>query len=514
VAQPIYTLSINDGPPLDSEAGRISVIEKEQANQALGHLTLKIFRFPDQPFLFEHDQIITVFQDGVRIFRGISDSPVAVFSSTDIGHLHTIRDMWHACASPFRKISALPTHGAFTNSMWQLLSDFVDAVLPQYFSMCPWPESVTVRGYGVWPGINGPLYETILVLLRTEMFAATSWDYSAQIPVLRLLNRGDVVRTLDRTIDHIEDIDLSCKLDAVPTSIELVSSEGSDWLGEMSQVYPMDHFDGPDTLFPAGSVRGQYGSVMLVDPGGNLTTVANRAAEALMGMVSTPAWVGSVTIQDPDGACKTGIYPGMTLNFTGNRYKAEWASCNAVVMSVKEDFKLGKTTLTLGQTGRLTPQTAWERCCALLGGRAWVTTTTSRPFQIGWLPILGAPLPVPMPGAGTNATAVLLNVVDTGPGGAGISGQIAMTSGFGGYSGSNLVQLFFNFAATASGTAPIVTVTPANAAAMAALAGQSIAGGQTSPGVTSDNFQLTITGTVAVSEVLLFNFTITPTQVG
>ena len=409
MAQPIYSISIDDGPPLDAEAHRISVIEKSQANQALGHLSLKIFRFPDEDFLFQHDHIITVFQDGVRIFRGVSDSPVAVYSGSDIGHLHTIRDMWHVCSSsPFRKISTLPTHGAFSSSMWKLLSDFVHAVLPQYFTMNAWPESVMVRGYPEWPGINGNLHESILVLLRTEIFAATSWDYTGPVPALRLVNRGDVVRTLDAQADFITEIDLSCKQDVIPTSIELVASEdahGAGYLGEMSQVYPLNFSTGPDTLYPTGSMRGQYGSVMLVDPGGPYAAVLNRGAEVLFDMLSTPVWVGTFTIQDPEGACNTGLYPGVTVNFTGLRYKAEWAACNAVVMSVKEDFKLGKTTVTMGQMGTLSPKTAWERCCALLGARAWTNLATWRPFQIGLLPVLGAPLPIPLPGAGTNATA-------------------------------------------------------------------------------------------------------------
>ena len=93
---------------------------------------------------------------------------------------------------------------------------------------------------------------------------------------------------------------------------------------------------------------------------------------------------------------------------------------------------------------------------------------------------------------------------DTGPSGPGISGTINLTSGFGGYVGTNLVQLNFNFASTTdTAFPPTVTVVPANAAAIAAFTG-----------FTNDQFQLTITGNVAASQVLLFNFTITPTQTG
>ena len=443
-------------------------------------------------------------------------SPTKRDAAGDMGHLHVIKDGWHILHdSPFRSTIGLPTHGAYTTSAWTMMQAFAAAAVPQWLTLPNWPASLPVQGFLQWPLINGQTTESIVRLLRTDIFAGTAWvpgATSAIVPTMRLTTRGDVVHTLKKKqpggIVGVSEIELCPYGDMIPAAVELWSTNAQVWRGEQETIYPFQLVAAPDTYYPVTAPPGGYQNAALFDPGGTLATAKNGAAQAIMAALGQVIWKGSFTYEDE--GCYSGLRPGDTVNFVDPSWDPQWAACRAVIQSVKEDPLTGRTTCTVGISGGRTPKSVFEGLCNWVGARRWIAERTYRAFQAPWLTSGAFPIAIPLAGAGTSATVILTGLGDSGPTGPGITGTIILTTGFSGLSGPDLTRIAYNIPnGIANGASPVLTA--ANAATIALAGGTSDASSMISA---FDDFGFTIstTGGLPASQgtVLQWTFVLTP----
>ncbi|MDB6117756.1 MAG: hypothetical protein JWO08_1537, partial [Verrucomicrobiaceae bacterium] len=293
-----------------------------------------------------------------------------------------LHDPWKVlenCQWRWRNLGPLPAHDAFSSVVWFILKDWQQDVLGDYFIMPGWPNSLPQIKYLYWPNVTGPLAANVTNLLRPLILAAQCWDHSTLPPTMVIRNQGDLVLNLEKEKNGVGDnINLTRRDDLKPKSVELafVDNSGDDdedvvFLRQMRPIFPAFH--SAKAFHPPGATPGEYGSVLVLDPFVDFGQVEDGLAEFIYGMLAVPVWEGSFTVQTyvdmADGGLPLHLAPGMTVNLSGEGYRPEWATMNAVIQAVELDIMTGKATVHVGANGHAALTDIMERARDALGMR-------------------------------------------------------------------------------------------------------------------------------------------------
>lgn len=380
--------TINNGPLLDVEAYGVELLTYSQSNQAEGQMQVTVIRRPDEPFLFQLNDSVTIYINGQRYFTGLADQGTMLASSTDYRHAHVLRDPWTVlenCQWRWRHETPLAGISAVSSNSWLLLMEWQQDILSQYFTMPGWPGSVPQLSYTHWPNITGPLSACVTFLLRPFILVGQSWDHSTLPPTMVIRNQGDLVLNLEKEKHGVgDDIVLTRRDDLKPSSIELVFTD-EDWNGAednyLAQQRPIapvfansEKYMYPPASSPAAPLPGSYGSVMVLDaPYLSSADVDSGLAQFVYEALRLDLWEGTFTVQTyldaADGGTPLRLAPGMTVNLSGGGYSPDWATMNAVIQAVELDMKSGRATVHVGASGHASLTDIMERARDMLSMR-------------------------------------------------------------------------------------------------------------------------------------------------
>lgn len=448
----IYSLSINGADPIDAEANEVELLRREQHNQGVGHVTLMVRRTPDQAPLFAANDKVSIYRDGALWWTGWSGAVTKAYSGSDYGHIHVIEDPWRVCMESYWRggYSDRQTYLSVSSECWRLLRVWQQAILADYFTMPPWPDAIAETTYDRWANINGPLSDSIINLLRTRLLAAVSFDHTYDPPVMQVTNVGQVLRTLHGEADGVTDVSLCRRDDLVPSAVELLGQGGEPFLGLMPDAYPLYQDFTENAFYPLDAKRGGWKCSTIMSPDLSFFETQQGMAKATLDLLSLRVWEGTFGIFD--GACATGLYPGMTINLAGDGYDPEWTGL--VIQSVSEDLYRGETTITVGKHG-MPAATMIQQLHDMMRMRNWNF------FQVPIWPGGGGGSAIVQPGAGTGA-----EVEVTADGN--LSGTIRLVTGLTGIVGTDLVKVSYGAAISSGSSSVLLTATNGAAAALGA----------------------------------------------
>lgn len=305
---------------------------------------------------------------GERWFHGLSENPTYLAAATTDEQTLTIRGPEHLLENVAwrHEITEPDFHlpieddasvGVLATRQWTQLRERIETALSGYLTVpTSWPATFPQLRLGSCPQTIGSLAQNIRALMKWVPGAARRWNYTAEVPAMELVMRGESVKTFayGDTLAEFNLKDVSCeaplttRLRAFERTSYDVGSLGQERFDQLGNWWFTNDFP---TLRPAGTGAREWEILTIYDHYLTLQTYyysrevegAQFAAFVLEHLMALN-WQGSAVFRDE--AIATTLQPGDTINFTGTH--ARFETMNALVQSVTEVPSMGETTITVG----------------------------------------------------------------------------------------------------------------------------------------------------------------------
>lgn len=295
---------------------------------------------------------IALTKDGRRIFAGKALPAITAGVADNEGYGITAHNAWW----DMERLQFVSSGGTEPTSISTLSRLFLD----QNGTGCSTQQAIRdLVGFAVGRGVqiqNGGLDldtvnpppasaanrmvgELIQRVLRWHPDVATVFDYSVTgYSALRTVKRGTFAKSFSLGAAPLAGISIQPRNDLVPNGVIIRYERGSAQV----DVFGYREAEWVDR-WPGNARPDDIGALAITLTLGDNDSYEVGSAKRLYEALAL-IWEGELTFADED--CDTGLAIGDSVNLTGGR--AEWATMNAFVQEIEEDFFNGQTIAKLG----------------------------------------------------------------------------------------------------------------------------------------------------------------------